>query len=81
MLRAAQELACKLRKQGYSVARDILDRSLEEALAYARQMNYRYLAVVAGLGEDVEFISLTDEKRLTVSWVQLQQEPLEFLKI
>ena len=79
MLRAAQELACKLRKQGYSVARDILDRSLEEALAYARQMNYRYLAVVAGLGEDVEFISLADEKRLTVPWVRLQQEPLEFL--
>ena len=32
-LRAAQEVACRLRKQGYSVARDIIDRSQDEALA------------------------------------------------
>ena len=77
MLRAAQELACRLRKQGYSVARDILDRSLDEALDYARQMNYRYLAVVAGSKEDVELISLADNARRTVSWESLQQNALD----
>ncbi|SEA00985.1 histidyl-tRNA synthetase [Desulfuromusa kysingii] len=73
-LRAAQSLACQLRKQGYSVARDILDRTQEEALNYARQMNYRYMAVVAGQGQDIEMISLADGKQKTVSWEQLDQQ-------
>jgi ATP phosphoribosyltransferase regulatory subunit len=47
-LRTAQQLACRLRQQGYSVARDILPRSREEALEYAKTMNYKYLAVVSG---------------------------------
>ncbi len=72
-LRAAQQLACQLRKSGYSVSRDILDRTQAEALEYARQMNYRYLAVVAGGDRDVEIISLLEGTKKPVSWQQLKQ--------
>ncbi len=79
-LRAAQELACKLRKQGYSVARDILDRTHDEALGYARQMNYRYMAVVVDGEQDVKLISLPDGTAQQISWAQLNQADFE-LKI
>lgn len=72
-LRAAQQLACQLRKQGYSVARDILDRTREDALEYARKMNYRFMAVVAGEERDVEMISLQDGGQKQVSWQQINQ--------
>ena len=76
-LRIAQTLACQLRSQGYSVARDILDRTKEDALNYARQMNYRYMAVVAGKECDVEMISLFDGGQKKVSWEQLKQSNFE----
>ncbi|MDX2480488.1 MAG: ATP phosphoribosyltransferase regulatory subunit [Desulfuromusa sp.] len=76
-LRAAQKMACQLRKQGYSVARDILDRSREDALEYARQMNYRYMAVVVGEDRDIEIISLLDGMQKPVSWQQLNQNNFE----
>ncbi len=70
-LRAAQQLAYQLRKQGYSVARDILDRTREDALEYARKMNFRFMAVVAGEERDVEMISLPDGGQKQVSWQQM----------
>ncbi|WP_321369009.1 ATP phosphoribosyltransferase regulatory subunit [uncultured Desulfuromusa sp.] len=73
-LRVAQALACQFRSQGYSVTRDILDRTREDALNYAQQMNYRYMAVVAGEGQDVEMISLVDGEQKQVSWEQLDQQ-------
>ncbi|MCD6187319.1 MAG: ATP phosphoribosyltransferase regulatory subunit [Desulfuromusa sp.] len=76
-LRAAQQLACQLRNRGYSVARDILDRTQTEALEYARQMNYRYMAVVAEADRDVEIISLLDGKHQQVSWQRLNQSDFE----
>ena len=76
-LRAAQQLACQLRKCGYSVARDILDRTQAEALEYARQMNYRTMAVVAGSDRDVEIISLAEGTQKLVSWQQLNQNDFE----
>ncbi len=42
----AQQLTPRLRAAGFSAARDMLDRSIDEALAYARLMNYRRLLVV-----------------------------------
>ncbi len=72
-LRAAQKLARQLRKYGYSVARDILDRTQADALDYARQMNYRFMAVVAGEDRDVEMISLLEGEQKQVSWQQLNQ--------
>ena len=76
-LRSAQKLACQLRKQGYSVARDILDRTQEEALDYARQMNYRFMAVVAGEDREVEIISLLNGEKKQISWQQLNQSNFE----
>ncbi len=76
-LRSAQQLACKLRQQGFSVARDILPRPLEQALDYARQLNYRYLAVVAGPQQDVELIKLADNSRRQLSWQSLEANGLE----
>ncbi len=72
-LRAAQTLACRLRKLGYSVSRDMLDRSREEALAYARKMNYRYLAVVDDEEQDIELTSLDDGRLKKISWAQLNR--------
>jgi len=72
-LKLAQELACNMRHRGYSVARDIIDRSQDEALEYARQMKYRFLAVVAGENQDVELVSVQDGSREKLSWEQIQQ--------
>jgi ATP phosphoribosyltransferase regulatory subunit len=76
-LRTAQQLACKLRNRGYSVARDIIKRPQSAALEYARQMNYRYMAVVAGENHDIELISLGDGESRSVSWPQLEQDAFE----
>lgn len=72
-LKLAQELACSMRHRGYSVARDIIDRSQDKALEYARQMNYRFLAVVAGENQEVELISVDTGNREKLSWEQMRQ--------
>ena len=76
-LRPAQQLACQLRKQGYSVARDILPRSREAALEYAKYMNYKYMAVVSGEGEPVELNNLATGGQQQVSWQQFYQHGLD----
>ncbi len=43
----AQQLTPQLREAGFSAARDMIDRSIDEALAYAHMMNYRRLLVVS----------------------------------
>lgn len=42
----AQKLTPQLREAGFSAARDMIDRSVDEALAYAQLMNYRQVLVV-----------------------------------
>jgi ATP phosphoribosyltransferase regulatory subunit len=59
------------------VARDIIKRPQSAALEYARQMNYRYMAVVAGENHDIELISLGDGESRSVSWQQLEQDAFE----
>ncbi len=76
-LRTAQQLACQLRKRGYSVARDILNRPQDEALEYARQMNYRLMAVVGDIDQDVRFIALADGTTRTVAWPELNHDSFE----
>ncbi len=75
--RQAQQLACKLRQQGYSVARDILSREQAAAVEYAKQMNFKYLAIVAGEGNDVELICLCDGQSRHIPWQQIDQNGLE----
>lgn len=70
-LRTAQELACNMRRKGHSVARDIRDRDQAEALTYAAQMNYRYLAVVAGAEQDVTLINVKSGQKEELSVEQL----------
>lgn len=71
-LRAAQKLARLLRQRGYSVARDIIKRKVEETLVYARQMNYRYVAISASEDLEIELISLADSSRSRISWQQIE---------
>ncbi|PLX89176.1 MAG: ATP phosphoribosyltransferase regulatory subunit [Desulfuromonas sp.] len=59
-LQPAQKLAQVLRRQGLSVARDIYDRSLQEAREYARKVNFNTLLVVNGEQDEVQIIRLND---------------------
>ena len=56
------------------MARDILKRSQDDALEYARHMNYRFMAVVAGEGQDIDVISVADQEQSSVSWQQLNRD-------
>lgn len=76
-LRPAQKLACKLRQQGHSVSRDILPREQGAALEYAKQMNYKYLVMVAGEGDHVELFCLADGQTRQVAWQKVYQDGLE----
>ena len=58
----AQRLALALRNQGYSVARDIIERDQEASLDYARRMHYRYLLVFNTSQEGLTLIHTTDGK-------------------
>lgn len=76
-LRPAQQLARRLRELGCSVARDILPRSRQQALDYARHMNFRYLALVGDQADSVELICLEDNSVRQLSWQQLFEGGLE----
>jgi ATP phosphoribosyltransferase regulatory subunit len=62
----AQRAARALRARGYSAARDIIQRGLEESLDYARRMNFLYVMVIGEGNEDILLIRLADgsERRL-----------------
>lgn len=75
-LQSAQKLACTLRQQGYSVARDILKRSFQESLVYARQMNYRYLAVVSDDQQAIELVCIADGSHQQLTWQQVQNNDM-----
>jgi ATP phosphoribosyltransferase regulatory subunit len=64
----AQQLTRQLRAAGYSAARDMLERSSDEALAYARLMNYRQLLLVADDQQSLRLIDPIDqsEEQLTI---------------
>lgn len=57
---AAQRAARVLRGRGYSAARDIIQRGLEESLDYARRMNFRFVMVIGEGSEEVLLIRLAD---------------------
>ncbi len=71
-LRAAQKLARLLRERGYTVARDIIKRQTDETLVYARQMNYRYMAIVTAEEQEIELVCLADESKSRINWQQVQ---------
>jgi ATP phosphoribosyltransferase regulatory subunit len=56
----AQLAARALRQNGYSAARDIIARDLEESIAYAHKMNYRFVMVISEPNSAVRLIRLAD---------------------
>lgn len=57
---AAQKIAQALRERGYSAARDIIPRSLEESIAYARRVSFRHVLVIEAERSDVRVIWADD---------------------
>jgi ATP phosphoribosyltransferase regulatory subunit len=64
---AAQQVARALRRQGYSAARDIIDRPLPESLAYARTMHYRYLLAITDGSGELRLLRLADDHEQRIS--------------
>lgn len=58
--RPAQKIAQALRERGYAVARDIIPRSLEESILYARRMSFRHVLVIAAHSPEVRVIWVGD---------------------
>ncbi|MDO3378681.1 ATP phosphoribosyltransferase regulatory subunit [Geoalkalibacter halelectricus] len=56
----AQRLARLLRSAGFSAARDIYPRGLEETLDYARKMSFRYVMTLGRDDEAVRIIRMAD---------------------
>ena len=63
----AQKIARLVRSQGLSAARDMIDRSYEETLEYARKMNFRFVLNIAADGAEVTLHSLADDSTKTVA--------------
>jgi ATP phosphoribosyltransferase regulatory subunit len=62
----AQRLARALRQRGYAVARDIIARTLDDTVAYARKMNFHYLLINGEIEGEVRLLRVADgtERRL-----------------
>jgi len=65
---SAQRAARALRARGYSAARDIIQRGLEESLDYARRMNFRFVMVIGEGYEDILLIRLADGSQRRLSY-------------
>jgi len=63
----AQQLAANLRDQGYSVARDIIERDQAASLDYARRTHYRYLLVLDAPGAELTLIRIADGEKTSVT--------------
>ena len=60
-------MAAALRDQGYSVARDIIERDQAASLDYARRMHYRYLLVLDATHEKLTMIRTSDGETSSVA--------------
>ncbi|MEZ4484382.1 MAG: ATP phosphoribosyltransferase regulatory subunit [Syntrophotaleaceae bacterium] len=70
----AQRAAQALRQQGYAVARDIIERQLEDSIQYAHKMNYRFVMVVDGPDDTVRLIRLADGMEQQIPYRSLLTE-------
>ncbi len=70
----AQRAAQALRQQGYSVARDIIERQLEDSIQYAHKMNYRFVMVIGEPEETVRLIRLADDNEQQIPYRSLLAE-------
>jgi ATP phosphoribosyltransferase regulatory subunit len=72
--REALEIAKSLREYGFTVARDIIRRSLSESLVYARKMNILHMIIIGADGcadDHVYVVRVADEKGITVAKSEL----------
>jgi ATP phosphoribosyltransferase regulatory subunit len=72
--REALEIAKRLRKKGFTVARDIIRRSQSESLEYARKMNILHMIVIGADGcadDHVYVVRVADKKGITVAKSEL----------
>ena len=68
----AQRLAAILRNQGFSVARDIIERDRAASLDYARRMHYRYLLVLDASQEKLTLIRTADGQETGVTHTAIE---------
>lgn len=81
--RDALVIATNLRRQGYSVARDIIRRDFNQSLAYARRMNIRHVMIIGGEGEpddEVCLVRVDDGSRQRIRKSDLEAECGLFLQ-
>jgi ATP phosphoribosyltransferase regulatory subunit len=81
--REALEIAKRLRKKGFTVARDIIRRALSESLEYAGKMNILHMIVIGADGcadDQVYVVRVADKKGITVAKSELCRKdfPLSF---
>lgn len=56
----AQQAAQALRRHGYSAARDIIRRELEQTVEYAKKMKFSFLMIIGDEGKDARLVRLDD---------------------
>ncbi len=56
----AQKVARALREQGFSAARDMIARALEETLDYAQKMNFRFVMIIGDGDTEVRVVRVAD---------------------
>lgn len=69
--RPAQRIAQALRARGYSAARDIIARDLEQSLQYARRMNFRYVMIIAAEHNAVRLVRPVDGSEVQLPFAAL----------
>lgn len=72
--RPAQQAARKLRERGYSAARVIIARELENTLDYAQKMNYRFVMVIGSQNDNVQLIRLADGSEKQIPYAAVLAE-------
>lgn len=70
----ALDVARQLRRQGVSVARDIIRRDFDSSLQYASQNNIRCMLVIGENGQNYLLVRSSDSSQLTITREQLLQD-------
>jgi ATP phosphoribosyltransferase regulatory subunit len=73
----AQKIARAVRRQGYSAARDMVNRNADETIEYAGKMNFRYVMNVGRDSQEVTLHSLTDGKEQSIAVAAILEGKLE----
>ncbi|NIQ93346.1 MAG: ATP phosphoribosyltransferase regulatory subunit [Desulfuromonadales bacterium] len=67
----AQRAAQALRRRGYSAARDIIRRELEQTVEYARKTHFTYLMIIGDEGKDARLVRLDDRSERQIAFADL----------